>query len=53
MLNGRADAYIQAAVDGEVLRLESANVGERNVTLFKATASLASLDMREGGSSRL
>src|SRR4051812_31656824 len=48
MLNGRADAYIQAAVDGEIVRLASANVGERNLTLFKATANLASLDMREG-----
>lgn len=48
MMNGRADAYLQAAIDGEVQRLASANIGERNLTLFKATANLASLDMREG-----
>jgi hypothetical protein len=48
MLNGRADAYIQAAINGEAARLASATVGERNHTLFKATANLASLDMREG-----
>src|SRR5258708_3020728 len=48
MLNGRADAYVQAAVKGEVNRLAAAQVGERNQALFKATACLASLGLGEG-----
>jgi hypothetical protein len=40
--------YIQAAIDGEVSRLASAQLGERNNSLFKASASLASLGLREG-----
>jgi hypothetical protein len=40
--------YIQAAIDGEVSSLASAQPGERNNSLFKASASLASLGLREG-----
>ena len=38
MVNG----YVQAAIDGETARLASAIEGERNQTLFKSTAALAS-----------
>jgi hypothetical protein len=48
MMNGHHQPYIQAAIEGEVSRLASAITGERNVALFKATASLASLGIREG-----
>src|SRR4051794_16999769 len=48
MVNGQSDAYTRAAIDGEVARLSSAVEGERNLTLFKATANLASLAIREG-----
>lgn len=45
----RADTpYVQAAVDGEMAHLASAQPGERNDTLFKASASLASLGLLEG-----
>jgi hypothetical protein len=47
-MNGQADAYVRAAIQGEVARLASANTGERNTTLFKCTRSLASLGLREG-----
>ena len=42
--------YIQAAIDGEVSSLASAQVGERNTTLFKSSASLASLGGAKGKS---
>lgn len=48
MMNGHRDAYLEAAIRGEVNRLATACVGERNTTLFKATAALASLGLREG-----
>jgi hypothetical protein len=48
MINGHADAYVQAAIDGEVARMSSAREGERNQTLFKAAAALASLGVKEG-----
>jgi hypothetical protein len=48
MLNGHTDAYVRAAINGEVARLASAGVGERNQSLFKSTAALASLGLREG-----
>jgi hypothetical protein len=48
MMNGHTTPYIRAAIDGERARLASASVGERNQTLFKSTAALASLGMREG-----
>jgi|GEM_PF-1412345 len=48
MMNGHPPAYIQAAVDGEVARLASAQHGERNQNLFKSTAALASLGLSEG-----
>jgi hypothetical protein len=40
--------YMRAAIDGEVANLASAAEGNRNQTLFKCAASLASLGMREG-----
>jgi hypothetical protein len=40
--------YLLAAIDGEVANLASAAEGNRNQTLFKCAASLASLGMREG-----
>src|ERR1700737_1695444 len=40
--------YLRAAIDGEVANLASAAEGMRNQTLFKCTARLASLGMREG-----
>jgi hypothetical protein len=46
-MNGFPDNYVQAAIDGEVASLASAQDGERNNTLFKATASLASLGLHE------
>ena len=48
MMNGHGHSYIRAAIEGEIQRLASANVGERNHTLFRATAALASLGLREG-----
>ena len=48
MMNGQADPYVRAAINGEVARLAAAEVGERNQTLFRSTAALASLGMREG-----
>ena len=48
MMNGHHHAYVQAAIDGEIARLASAQQGERNQTLFKCTAALASLGLREG-----
>jgi hypothetical protein len=48
MMNGNHQPYIQAAIEGEISQLASAVVGERNDALFKATASLASLGIREG-----
>lgn len=47
MTNGFSEAYVKAAIDGEVARLASAQPGERNQTLFKCTAALASLGLRE------
>src|SRR5690348_17273648 len=47
-MNGSRHAYVQAAIDGEIIRLSSAQHGDRNRTLFKATASLASLGLGEG-----
>jgi RecA-family ATPase len=48
MINGRGESYVRAVIDGEVARVASASVGERNNTLFKATAALASIGLREG-----
>lgn len=48
MINGHAESYVRAAISGEVSRLASAQVGDRNRTLFKATAALAGLGLREG-----
>ncbi|MGD9924943.1 MAG: hypothetical protein AB7V13_26365, partial [Pseudorhodoplanes sp.] len=48
MINGHSQAYLQAAIDGEIGRLSSAQPGERNNSLFRASISLASLGMREG-----
>jgi hypothetical protein len=48
MINGHSHPYVQAAIDGEVARLAAAIEGERNSVLFKSTAALASLGMREG-----
>jgi hypothetical protein len=38
----------EALIDGEVANLASAAEGARNQTLFRSTASLASLGLREG-----
>src|SRR3954463_8344666 len=48
MMNGHYEPYVQAAIDGEIARLASSQEGERNQTLFKCSASLASLGLREG-----
>jgi hypothetical protein len=48
MMNDHHSAYLQAAIDGEVARLASAQPGERNTTLFRASVALASLHLREG-----
>src|SRR6187431_545657 len=48
MMNGHPSAYVQAAIDGEVARLASAQQGERNQILFRSTAALASLGLCEG-----
>ena len=40
--------YLRAALDGELANLASAVEGTRNHILFKCTAKLASLGMREG-----
>jgi hypothetical protein len=48
MMNGHHHPYIQAAIDGEVARLASAQPGERNVTLFRSAVALASFQLREG-----
>ena len=48
MMNGQRQPYIQAAIEGEKSQLASAVTGERNDALFKSTASLASLGIREG-----
>lgn len=48
MANGHHSAYVQAAIDGEANRLASASPGERNTTLFSASAKLASLGCLEG-----
>lgn len=53
MINGSYDAYIQAAIDGEVAALVAAQEGERNQTLFRSTAALASLGLQEGEILRL
>lgn len=42
------DAYVRAAIDGEVASLSAAVEGTRNDTLFKSSARLASLRLREG-----
>jgi hypothetical protein len=47
-VRGAYSPYVQAAIDGEMAHLASAQSGERNTTLFKASASLASLGLREG-----
>jgi hypothetical protein len=36
MMNGHHQAYIQAAIEGEISGLSSAMTGERNDKLFKA-----------------
>jgi putative DNA primase/helicase len=48
MMNGHDQPYIRAAIEGEISQLASAVTGERNDALFKSTASLASLGIREG-----
>jgi hypothetical protein len=48
MINGHSEAYLRAAINGEVARLGSAQQGERNGTLFKSAAALASLGLLEG-----
>ncbi len=48
MMNGHHHSYVQAAIDGEVARLASAQTGERNTALFSASAKLASLGCLEG-----
>ena len=48
MMNGHHDSYLQAAINGEVARLASAQTGERNTTLFSVSAKLASLGCLEG-----
>ena len=48
VVRGVHSLYVQAAIDGEVASVASAQVGERNTTLFKSSASLASLGLREG-----
>jgi hypothetical protein len=53
MINGGYDPYIQAAIDGEVAALGAARPGERNQTLFRSTAALASLGLQEGEILRL
>jgi hypothetical protein len=47
-MSGSQHPYLRAAIDGEVANLASAAQGNRNGTLFKCTARLASLGMREG-----
>ena len=47
-MTGEHHPYIQAAIDGEIARVANATEGERNGTLFKAAASLASLGLLEG-----
>lgn len=47
-MNGVDHPYIAAAIQGEIRRLASATVGCRNLTLFKSSASLSSLGLREG-----
>ena len=46
--NQEGHPYVAAAIEGEVARLASAAEGERNDTLFKCSANLASLGLREG-----
>src|SRR4051812_31802484 len=48
MMSGHHEAYIQAAIDGEVARLAAAQQGERNQILYRSTAALASLGLGEG-----
>jgi putative DNA primase/helicase len=48
MMNGHHQPYVQAAIEGEISQLACAVTGERNDALFKSTASLASLGVREG-----
>lgn len=48
MMNGHHHPYIQAAIDGEMARLASAQPGERNTTLFRSAAAMASFQLREG-----
>lgn len=43
-VTGELDPYIQAALNGEVARMRSAREGERNDTLFKASATLGQLE---------
>lgn len=47
-MNDFHENYIRAAIDGEVGRLAASQEGERNNNLFKATAALAGLGLREG-----
>ena len=48
MINGHSEAYIRAAVEGEVGRMSAAQAGERNNRLYRSAASLAGLGLREG-----
>ncbi|MGD9714341.1 MAG: AAA family ATPase, partial [Thermomicrobiales bacterium] len=48
MINGSSNAYIKAAIEGEIAGLSCAPQGDRNNHLFKSAASLASLGLREG-----
>src|SRR6266404_9847427 len=48
MIGGREHPYVRAAIEGEIANLAGAVEGERNQTLFRCTAKLASLGLREG-----
>jgi hypothetical protein len=47
-MNGVDHPYIAAAIEGEIGRLAAATEGFRNQTLFKSSASLSSLGLKEG-----
>jgi hypothetical protein len=47
-MTGEHPPYVRAAIDGEISRVATAQVGERNSTIFKAAAALASLGLKEG-----
>jgi hypothetical protein len=47
-MNGVDHPYIAAAIEGEIGRLSAATEGFRNQTLFKSSASLSSLGLKEG-----